>query len=474
MKIITRDWINKDAIFYDNNSSLTKEELGLHINFWKKYLIDNGAYHGCKVGIATKVNEIYYLALTFACFELGLNLIILAKPYKADKDITINPFFPLDILLLDTVLDDKEFYDYYINNSKIVLLNLDKIMPDLNCEPIENFAKPNDICLSCISSGTTSNPKKIEHTHEFFYDLCSVNWKSLDFQSDDNVLHLYTFQHGSALSIHFLPSLYKCHKHYFFDQLHNVTEERWNNFPVFCKENNITRIQSPYNAFTDRMIDAIKKSQGCSNLTISVLSFINPEWIDVVKEEKLKKIISIFGCSETGGPLFLPYVDKDTITYNSSWLGKPITEYYKIRLDNQNLIVTIPTYNSEINTEDLLEVKDGDYYFIGKNKIQRINDIEINLVDLRKIIFDSIDNTHKEIIIIVDEIYNKLYIASDDKNIESYKEKMNQAVKTFYNNRVEISNVIFLFDLEYFIAGGIKPNKEKILKFIRQMNNEQY
>lgn len=474
MKIISRDWIKDDSIFFDHNSSVTKPDLCLHINFWKKFLLDNGAFYQCKVGLATKVNEIYYLALTFACLELGLNLVILAKPYKLDNDISINPYFPLDLLLIDIVLDDKEFYDYYLNNSNKVITNLDKIIPDLTIKDIGIFAKPDDICLSCLSSGTTNNPKKIEHSHKFFYDLCSLNYKSLEFQDNDVVLHLYTFQHGSSMSIHFLPSLHKCKTHYFYDQLHNITEEKWNQFSIFCREKNITRLQSPYNAFTEKILKSIHQSSGCPELTISVLSFINPNWLDIVKQDKLKKIVSIFGCSETAGPLFLPFIDKDTVNLNSTCLGKAIEEYYKISLDNNVLQVYIPTYNKTICTEDILEYHDGQYYFIGKNKIQRINDIEINLKDLRNILIKSTDHKFNEIIIIVDEIYNKLYIATEDKKLCEYKDKMDYEVKRFYNNKVEINDVIYLFDLEYFVAGGIKPNREKILKFIRQVNNEQY
>lgn len=473
MKIISRDWINDNAIFYDHNSSYNKEELCLHINFWKKFLLDNGAFRGCKVGLATRVYEIYYLAITFACFELGLNLIILAKPYKSDKDISTNPYFPLDLLLIDVVLDDPDFYDFYFKNSKKNITNLFEVKTELIQDIGPVLAVPEDVCISCISSGTTDNPKKIEHTHKFFYELCSVNWQSLGFKYDDKVLHLYTLQHGSSLSIHFLPSLHKCKEHYFFDQLPNSTNDDWTNFLTFCTEKKITKLQSPYNAYTDKIINALENSEkGCPNLTINVLSFINPNWIVPIKNKKLKKIVSIFGCSETAGPLFLPFADHNHLEYDPTCLGKPINEYYKIRLDNQKLLVHIPTYNKDVNTEDLLEIKNGDYYFIGKNKVQRINDIEINLADLRTIIHKSLDSFHREIIIVVDELYNKLYIASDDKNISSYKDQMNQAVKSFYNNRIEINDVVFLFDLEYFVAGGIKPNREKILKFIRQVNNE--
>ena len=473
-KILTRDWIKEDSVFFDRSSSYTKKDLCLHINFWKKYLLDNGAFYKCKVGLATKVDEIYYLALTFACFELGLNLVILAKPYKSDNDICNNPYFPLDILLIDIVLDDKDFYDYYINNSNKTITNLSNINVELDEKDIGYNAEPQDICLSCLSSGTTTTPKKIEHTHEFFFDLCSVNWNSLGFEDNDNVLHLYTFQHGSSMSIHFLPSLYKSKTHYFYDQLHNITEEKWVKFSIFCKNKNITRLQSPYNMFTSKLVQSINDNTSCPNLTISVLSFINPEWLDIVKNNKIKKVISIFGCSETAGPLFLPFIDFKTTNFDSTCLGKPIEEYYKISLKDNNLFAYIPTYNKEIGTEDILDCKNGNYYFIGKNKVQRINDIEINFKDIRQITLSATNYQFKEIIIIVDEVYNKLYIATENKDLCSYKEKINLEMMKFYKNKVELTDIIFLFDLEYFVAGGIKPNREKILKFIRQVKNEQY
>lgn len=486
-KVITRNWICEKAHFSTEERGISKEYLFSVINYWKKILIEKGAKSGDKIGFAVTTMDISYIAILFASFELGLKLTILLKPNNHEdwRQPKFNIYFPLDFVFLDR-FSMKLFPDlreYYTKNSK---QSIDVQRIGYNFPINEKYSKkvkkiyatPNNDCLLCTSSGSTGEPKLINHSHEFFYDLCSFNWQPLEFTEEDRVLHLVTFNHGSSLGIFFLPSLHICKWHYFGIKDFNITvfnDENYENFISFCQRNKITKVQSPFDYCTDFMISSIENSKvGCPDLTIFVLSFINPKWLNVVKSGKLKKIVSIFGCSETSGPLFLPYIDKDTENFNPYLLGKPVQGFHGINVINENLIVTIPTYNKTIDTEDSLSETKYGYVFKGKKKAYRLNDIEINIFVIRGIVgnyFEKIE--YVNLIVLVDEVYKKLYIVTDKVEIMSLVDKIKDDVKKFYNNQVELDDIVYIKNIHDFVV-GIKPDRARLLTHIRQVRNEQY
>lgn len=401
-----------------------------------------------------------------------MKIVILAKPVNEEQ--TKLPkylaHFPLDIL----ITEKEEFLpkfaiDFLKNNSKIVIRAEDCVDQDI----VEhNFdVSPGDSCLCCTSSGSTSDPKLIEHTHEFFYSLCSINWESLEFNDEDHIVHITSFQHGSALGIYFLPSLYKSKNHYFHMGIDPSSKENGDNFVKYCAENKITKMKSAYAADTDWLISALKRSkEGLPNLTIYVLSYINPEWLSIIKEGKLKKIISIFGCSEASGPLFLSHIDTNTENFDPRFLGNPIKGFHKTSIDtNGELTINIPIYDKTIKTEDFFEKNKNGYRFVSKNKLYRLGDIEINTKDLQKIFQDNFDKIIiDDVLIIVDEIYSKLYAITTNREILFKIDQIKKDIETLYDRRVILNNCFYLKDLKDFVI-GIKPDREKLLEYIRQM-----
>jgi len=76
------------------------------------------------------------------------------------------------------------------------------------------------------------------------------------------------------------------------------------------------------------------------------LSTIKKEWIPYVRENKIKDIVSIFGTSETSGPLFLNYATDENFIQNKFNL---VDDYYKVSFTKNNLLeVDIPVYNKKI------------------------------------------------------------------------------------------------------------------------------
>lgn len=486
-KVITRHWIHEKAHFCTDERGISREYLFSVISYWKTKLLDQGVKKGDKIGFAITYMDISYIAILFASFELGLKLTILLKPSNV-QEITqpkFNIYFPLDVVFLDRFATKlfPELRDYFTKNSKSHI-DVERIgynfpvKKDFGKRAKKIYCDEDDISLLCTSSGSTGYPKLISHTHKFFYDLCSNNWKPLEFNEEDRVLHLVTFNHGSSLGIFFLPSMYKCKWHYFGIKDFSITvfnEENWKIFITFCQKNNITKVQSPFDYCTDYMVSSIEKSEhGCPNLTIFVLSFINPKWLSAVKSGKIKKIVSIFGCSETSGPLFLPLINKDTENFDPYFLGKPINDFHNIQIINENLTVEIPTYNTIVNTEDAIKETEDGCYFKGKKKAYRLNDVEINIYDIKGVVLTHVkDVNFNDVIVIVDEVYKRLYLVSSNIKVMEHIDLVKEQISVFYNNQIHVDNIFYIENIQDFIV-GIKPDREKLLSYIRQVENEQY
>lgn len=470
--IITREWINPDSTFhFPLEASLTKEELSPIIDYWKTVLIKEGVKPKDKVGIIISFLDSVYLGVLFASFELGLKVVILPKPSNEEqsKQPKYTAHFPLDVLITNKEqYTDPFVLNFFKSNSKIVI-NTDTVELS-QAEKINILPSPNDVFLLCTSSGSTDTPKTIEHTHNFFYDLCSVNWEPLEFTEDDRVLHLVTFNHGSALGIYFLPSIHKCKTHYFMANNFLVDfpeDQNWDNWLAYCYEHKITKVHSMYSGETDRMISAIRRSEtGLPDLTIMVLSYINPKWLSVIKEGKLKKIISIFGCSEASGPLFVTQINKDTENFDPKNFGKPIEVFHEISLDQGELTVRIPTYNKTIKTEDFFEDNNG-YRFVSKNKLYRIGDVEINISDIQ-LIFQK--HTGNDVFILVDEIYSKLYAVTTNRETLRHIDNVKTEISSYYNNKIVLDNCFYVETLDDFVV-GIKPDREKMLAYIKEIQH---
>lgn len=103
MKIISREWINKNAHFCTEERGISREYLFHVIDYWKKILIDKNASPGDKIGFAVTHMDISYIAILFASFELGLKLTILIKPNNREdaRQPKFTIYFPLDFVFLD-------------------------------------------------------------------------------------------------------------------------------------------------------------------------------------------------------------------------------------------------------------------------------------------------------------------------------------------------------------------------------------
>jgi acyl-coenzyme A synthetase/AMP-(fatty) acid ligase len=497
MNIITRDWIRDDALFYADNpcKEYTKKDLCEFTNYWKQKFVEYGAKHGDKVGLGITPVDIHYQAIMLAVYELGLRLVILHRPNTVKECETpkSNAHLPLDFYLYFSTFEENPVFGmaakHYIANTKNPIAfhvsdwQKEKYNYKLKDDVVGIIAKPKDDLLLCNSSGTTSEPKLIFHTHEYLNQLCEWNWKELEFNEDDVVLHLSTINHGASLSVFAFPALKVAKKQFFnispFDENFTVVLAEnpvepyyYDRLVQHCQTYGVTKILCANGAFIDNLIDAINRSEyGLPNTTIMVLCFINPRWSEAIERGHLKSITSPYGCSEAGGPIFMIKLDKDNVNnFDSRFLGMPTKGFYDTKVIDGKLNVDLPIVNKIIDTEDHLEEVWGGFYFVGKNKMKRINDIDINPVDIIELV--EIYSSRFNFEVYVDEIYNELFIITNDPIMLHHKKQIFEDVSKFYKNHVYLTELLYEPDLTKATVSN-KADKFKLSAYIDRYRNEK-
>lgn len=463
--MITRNWINPSAKFVALGNTYSIDDLHSDIDYWKNEFIKEGVQPGQKIGLSLAPSLLDYISASFAAFELGIKVVVLPK-IMTERDCD-NPKVKL-LTPLDAYVTSIRDYDLanerYMYRSKKIIHQ--KFHNKLKSTPTPITCEPSDMAIMCTSSGSTGHPKLVEMTHAYLHQLCSVNWSQLGFTQDDKVLHLTTFSHGSSLSIYFLPALKACGEHHLHicrSALDHINMKSFmndfdTNFVKYCSEFSITKVMSPNTYFTERLIKSIENSDGLPDTTLMVLSFINPRWLNVVKSGKLKKIVSVFGASEIGGPLFLPYIDKDTENFDPKFLGEPCEGFFKTKSKNGMLVVTLPN-GGVVKTQDHV---DDTFHFIRKDKLKRVNGVEINPLDIQELLDPYISRSKYEIV--VDEITNSLYMVVSEQRTDENKLKF--LVTEFYGGQVELKDIV-LMDLQESVL-TIKPEHDILLHNINK------
>ena len=491
MKIITRDWIRDDIILHaDINkqadvliNTYTKQDFCEFINYWKLKLLSHGAKRGDKIGTCIIPSDIHSTAIKFAAFELGMSLVVLHRPNneKECQSPKSNCHLPLDFLIFFTsylaspVLSTA--MKHYRNNSKVVLSygpieweTQRKKFRTTEESPI--LSQPGDIALLCNSSGTTGTPKLIAHSHEFLYDLSSVNGKDLGYDPEDRYLHLSSLNHGATLAL-VLPSYRICKNHYFYNSIsgkgRSPGDQQYDEYERFvndCVKHNITNIFCTHGGVLDEIINHMdNRGIKLPNTNVMILSFISPEWRKAIKEGSLKSICSPFGCSEVCGPVFMTWLNADNVdNFNPRYLGMPTTGFYRTIVTNGN-IYTSTSYKGIIKFDDIVEEKPNGYYFVSKNRLQKINDIDINPLDIIEILERY--TTRYQFEIYIDEIYNQLYVLTSDKNVYEQKEKIKAEIDSFYQENVTVTDIILESEL-YEATISNKADKDKLAGIVER------
>jgi hypothetical protein len=439
--IITRDIIRNDTII----NGYSKNDLCEFINYWKINLLDLGAKPGDKIGLSFDTGEIHYYSLIFAAFELGMRVVSLHRPNSEKECLSAksNAYLPLDyfVYLSNYLGNPNTSYAirHFKKNSKHCIsygsLEWKTYSGEFrSTDETPVYAKPDDVAFCCTSSGTTDDPKLISYTHKFLYDLCQYNWKDIGYNENDTMLHFSSLNHGGVITL-LLPSLMICKGHYF--QTFSPYIDKVLTDIKACIDNNVTKIFFANGGEITRFIEVLcEYDLRLPNTTIYLLSFICPNWCEAIKQGRLRSVVSLFGCSEICGPVFLPHLDSSNVdTFNPRYLGEPMTGYYDTKIID-NRIHTKLKDDREFVFDDVVS---NDGYLISKNRLSKINDIDINPLDIIEIVEKHCSRYSFEVY--VDEIYNELYIITSNKVLYGMRETIKAEIKSSYY--VELTDILY-------------------------------
>ena len=470
-KVINRSVINKNITFYDITEKgqlikYTYQEFEELIDRIKNYFLSN---YEIKSGETVLIG--YYgtclrkIASVFACLELGLSIsivdynITVISPESATKTQLLSPIHYF-------ICEDDKFPKEHPRSKYAILIKhcLNTIYStdiesyqcneDLNCEV---DIDPKSIAMRCTSSGTTGTPKVIEHSHEFLYDLCQRNSKMFY----GNVVNEKCLGHGSGPATYFIPTLMSKDVKNIFNYWGEGSE--FNDKKYFMRNENIfDHIMIAYTHDIDGYLSNINEDNPPSRTIIYTLSTIKREWIPYVRENKIKDIVSIFGTSETSGPLFLNYATDKNFAQNKFNL---VDDYYKISFTEKNLLeVDIPIYNRKLCTNDEFQIGPDGFYHNGRSDLIRINGHIVDIVSHNKIL--EVLKPYLDAKFVYDPAVNEIYLAiwKTTLDVDILVEKINTKIGTIYWGH-HISKYEVL-DSNLFFT-GIKLDNQLIRDYFR-------
>ena len=389
-KLINRHILN-DNINFD---SKTKEELVHEIKKWKMLFQESyNVRKGELVAISILDVSHYHLSCLIACAELGLKIFIIDAPATKESlpYTKLALHGPADYCVHHEFMGD-ELYDGLHGQmireySKELIDTRELIFKEPNDFEMPNDVSEDDIFMISSTSGSTKPSRKIEFTHKEVFEMAKRNVDIFKFKPETLVLHTKNMHHASAMICTLLPSIMVSEYHRSFTLPQNLDWMSDVNILKQMIENEQYKINSsggyhmtvPNQKILEFLLTSVFPY--FKNKTIiSMCGFTLPEeYIDYAKNYNLE-FISHYGSIDTGIPLLVNYLDKDS-EYRSDCLGVSPDDFYEITVDSTtNASVSSQGWSEPRILDDVLYMKDNLYFLKGRTK--KINSvIGLNLPD---------------------------------------------------------------------------------------------
>lgn len=461
--ILDRNIVSKNFKYRDKINTYDIQDLYKRIDYWK-YIINYqcDTKLGSKVALGITQIDFDYIAIVFACLELGLQFVVLDYSSRADKlgikDFKNDIYGKIDLFLHHLPKEYEKLNYYSARSNKVYdthdLLNVEINIKEYNLSK-EIYCTDETEMLFCTSSGTTGTPKVIKHKHNFMYELVQRNKKLYS----GSALHIRNLHHGSSLAVFFLPTLASDDVDFHMAYGYNVqTEKNLLQVAKIASANDIKNISFPFSIDIDVFLKVAKENNiHFKNINLYTLSYINPDWKNFFNLG-ISKFESIFGCNETSGPLFLSQLRENEIYDPVNFIK--IDDFYKFEILPNKLNVHMPVYNTIVEMNDIFEVNKKFYIHKGRYDNVKINQIELNLQELS--VLPNKFNIDGEII--TDTVYNRLYLALWKECNQTEIDLLNAHINKI-NPRLRIDAVKILNKYNFY--RGIKIDKEMIRDYFR-------
>ena len=451
--IVTRDLINKSITFRDSlnlDCPYTYMDLSKDIDAYKNLLqYKYNAVEGQAVLIGEQTGRTQ-LALVFACLELGLTITIV--DYGRKDNFQTDYFDPKTTLLLPihffivSTADTTDKFAFFNDTCNTTIILTDETL-DYAANQTLN-AKPSTMLLKCTSSGTTGTPKIVHHTHEFISALVMRNAKMFA----GVIGQAFNLSHGSSLATFFLPTLIA-------EGVTDYINFALDSTDLVIEKHKLDHLMLPYPDMIEVFVERYKKSAH-SGINLYSLTYIRDEWKEYTQAGKIKDIISFFGSNETSGPTLINRVSYDD--FNRQRYHK-IDDFYELEIKNTELIVTLPIYNTKIETKDEFVSNGETFLHLGRTNMHRINGGFFRETSYQRIVKDRLNGD-----LVFDFVNNRIYLAvwETDDNLDQKIDEIQEVLKQWSDNVHYISKYKVL-SYEDFLS-GIKLDQELLREYFRR------
>lgn len=454
---ISRNIIRKDIQWYQPTASgwhiLDYNDIVGGIIHWKNILYEQANFEpGQKFGVGSSYCDYNYLTAIFAGIELGGKIIVMPVTESGKKLIG-----PMSVWIYQDSVNKA------ISDGKIVghthaipwsTSGLFKSKFDVFDHLSQIERQPNEIVLTTTTSGSTGTPRVIEYSHRLFDDIRERSIRIFNLKENDRVLHLSNMHHGGTGGVFFLPSLSACKHHYYFDGLNfsNVKQ-----LVDLIKKEKITKAMFPNNLLVEKFLQELPWID--HDLEIFVNQANNKDWVRLLKLTNIKAIHSLFGSTETLGPIFLNTITRDTASdFDVLNYGKLLDDFYTVDVYEDGTVVKLKHHYQEVLNDCFVLDQQGNHIFQARTNLVRINDFFIPLKEINNLSQELMGNNG---VIVPDTITNKVYVAYTKDIVDPDSTLHN------INNRLKLMSPVLqvdhsmCVDFEQFYA-GIKLSLENI------------
>jgi acyl-CoA synthetase (AMP-forming)/AMP-acid ligase II len=428
--IITRNIMKRDIKIVADKTIFGFEQLSKNINQAKAYLIEQKNVKPGQKVMLFAASWPNYIIWFMACAELGLGFIVSDYPSLYIGSASVREKLSLYGEIDHAIGDIGGEYFQKISHLATKAIDRDA-WKNYSGLPTPVWATEDTILIHSTTSGTTNLPKVCSHTHGFFANLMRRNADILGLMEDDHCLHTKILHHGSVAGVYFLPTLYRCKNHVWCwsdDCLDIIQSHHINRALLFY--GNVSEI-----------IEKMHLSKKINdNLTLYVLAPVPQDAVDLIVNKLGHKLISIYGCTETSGPLML-----STAPSNGMWdqmlFDGPLDNFYEITLDNDMITVTMPDGNIII-PGDRFMIEKNKWKLLGRENLYRIGDRKIYLGVLASWIEDNLNWKNQDTFdLVFDREYEAIYIRINP-DLDISLDTLNQKILEFGDNAYKISAMI--------------------------------
>ena len=427
---------------------------------WKNILYEQTNFKpGQKFGVGSSHCDYTYLTAIFAGIELGGKIIVM--PSTASGKQLIGPIaaWLYEDNVTKAIHDGNAVMDEHTIPWSTFYSFESKFKSFAHLQQTDRSSK--EIVLTTTTSGSTGTPRVIDYSHQLFDDVRARSIKIFKLDQEDRVLHLSNMHHGGTGGVFFLPSLSACKYHYYFNGLaDNLDIDQFINL---IKQEKISKAMFPNNLLVDKFLNKLDWLD--HDFEIYVNQANSRSWIEHVRRTNIKAIHSLFGSTETLGPIFLNTITPNSkLDHNVLNYGKLLDDHYSVDCHNDCTVVTIKNHYQETLSDRFVVDSNNDYIFQSRTTLIRINECIISLADVTKLTQDLLGDDG---VIVPDTVTNKIYVAYTDKLIDPVNviHQLNYRLGTM-SPVLQVDHADCI-DLNQFVT-GIKLSIENLRDHFRQ------